>query len=88
MNRYLVSVFTYLSRKKHNSPSSSSLSSKHANIAVGIRHADLYPQKFALSSPTIGGRSVGIVRSQTQATEFVCICSVFVILRIKARNMR
>jgi hypothetical protein len=31
----------------------------------------LYPQKLALTSPTSGGRSVGIVRSQTQATELV-----------------
>jgi hypothetical protein len=30
----------------------------------------LYPQKLALSSPTSGGRSIGIVRSSTQATEF------------------
>jgi hypothetical protein len=30
----------------------------------------LYPQKLALTSPTSGGLSVGIVRSQTQATEF------------------
>jgi hypothetical protein len=30
----------------------------------------LYKQKLALTSPTSGGRSVGIVRSQTQATEF------------------
>jgi hypothetical protein len=30
----------------------------------------LYPQKLALTSPTGGGRSVGTVRSQTQATEF------------------
>jgi hypothetical protein len=29
----------------------------------------LYPQKLALTSPTSGGRWVGIVRSQTQATE-------------------
>jgi hypothetical protein len=44
------------------------------NTAVGIRHADhrgtLYPQKLALTSTTSGGRSVGIVRSRTQATEF------------------
>jgi hypothetical protein len=43
--------------------------------AVGIRHADrvapLFPQKLALTSPTSGGRSVGIVRSRTQATELV-----------------
>jgi hypothetical protein len=32
-----------------------------------------YPQKSPLTSPTSGGRSVGIVRSRTQATEFVFI---------------
>jgi hypothetical protein len=41
---------------------------------VGIRHTDNvapYIRKtFALTSPTRGGRSVGIVRSRTQATEF------------------
>jgi len=36
-----------------------------------------YPQKLALTSPTGGGRSVGIVRSRTKATEeeeeeFIC----------------
>jgi hypothetical protein len=34
-------------------------------------HGTLYPQKLAPTSPTSGGRSVGIVRSQTQATESV-----------------
>jgi hypothetical protein len=29
----------------------------------------LYPQKLALTSPTSGGRSVGIVRLRTKATE-------------------
>jgi hypothetical protein len=42
--------------------------------AVGTRCADhvtpLYPQKLALTSPTGGGRSVGIVRSPTKDTEF------------------
>jgi hypothetical protein len=42
--------------------------------ATGIRCADhvtpLYPQKLALTSPTGGGCSVGIVRSRTKATEF------------------
>ena len=41
---------------------------------MGIRYADhvtpLYPQKLALTSPSGGGRSVGIVRSRTKATEF------------------
>jgi len=44
---------------------------------VGTRCADhvtpLYPQKLALTSPTGGGRSVGIVRVRTNATEFVCL---------------
>jgi hypothetical protein len=31
----------------------------------------LYPQKLALTSPTSGGRSVGIVRLRIKATEFV-----------------
>jgi len=30
----------------------------------------LYPQKLGLTSPTGGGRSVGIVRSRTKAMEF------------------
>ena len=42
--------------------------------AVGTRCPDhvtpLYPQKLALTSPTGGGRSVGIVRVRTKATEF------------------
>ena len=46
-------------------------------MAVGIRCADhvtpLYPQKLALTSPTGGGRSVGVVRSRTKATEFYVI---------------
>jgi hypothetical protein len=33
-------------------------------------HDTLYPQKLALTSPTSGGRSVGIVHSRTKATEF------------------
>jgi len=40
---------------------------------VGTRCADhvtpLYPQKLALTSPTGGGRPVGIVRVRTKATE-------------------
>jgi hypothetical protein len=33
----------------------------------------LYPQKLALTSPTCGGRSVGIVRLRTKTTEFCLI---------------
>jgi hypothetical protein len=31
----------------------------------------LFPQKLAQSSPTSGGRSVGIVRYRAKATEFI-----------------
>jgi len=44
---------------------------------VGTRCADhvtpLYPQKLALTSPTGGGRSVGIVRVRTKATEVISL---------------
>jgi hypothetical protein len=33
----------------------------------------LYPQKLALTLPTSGGPSVGIVRSRTKSTEFLFI---------------
>jgi hypothetical protein len=43
-------------------------------MAVGIRHADhvtpAIRKKLPLTSPTSGDRSVGIVRSRIQATEF------------------
>jgi len=54
--------------------SSGSRSRKQRLTAVGTRCADrvtpLYPQKLALASPTGDGRSVGIVRVRTKATEF------------------
>jgi hypothetical protein len=31
---------------------------------------NVYPQKLALTSPTIGGHSVGILHSRTQTREF------------------
>jgi hypothetical protein len=48
---------------------------KAENTAVGFCHVDhavpSIRRKLALTSPTIGGRSIGIVRLRTQATEFV-----------------
>jgi hypothetical protein len=45
--------------------------------AARIRRADhaspLYPLKFSLTSPTSGGRSVGIVRSRTKAIELLLL---------------
>jgi hypothetical protein len=40
----------------------------------------LYPQKLALTLPTNGGRSVGIVRLWTEATEFVFVYCIFILL--------
>jgi hypothetical protein len=39
-----------------------------------------YPQQLALTSSTSGGRSVGIVRSRTQAMEFSFLILYYIIL--------
>jgi hypothetical protein len=46
----------------------------------------LYPQKLALTSPTSGGHSVGIVRSRTEATEFFLTNITLRTTRIFVRN--
>ena len=60
---------------------------KQRLTAVGTRCADhvtpLYPQKLALTSPTGGGRSVGIVRSRTKATEFCYFVSMYSCVLVK-----
>jgi hypothetical protein len=47
---------------------------KTENTAVEIRHADYVApsirKKLAITSPTSGGRSVGVVRSRTQTMDF------------------
>ena len=57
-----------------NEKSSGSRSRQQRLTAVGTCCVDhvtpLYPQKLALTSPTGGGHSVGIVRVRTKATEF------------------
>jgi hypothetical protein len=66
----LVSITEELRDRKVKTPVQ-----KTENTAVGIRHADhvapFIRKKLALTSPTCGGRSVGIVRSRTQTMEFV-----------------
>jgi hypothetical protein len=53
--------------------------SKIENMAVGIRHADQVAlsirKTLAITSPTSGGRSVGIVHSRTQTMEFRLVFS-------------
>jgi len=53
---------------------------------VGTRCADhvtpLYPQKLALTSPTGGGRSVGIVRVRTKVTELYIYVCVYIYIYI------
>jgi restriction endonuclease S subunit len=64
---------------------------KTENTAVGIHHADLVApsirKKLTITSPTSSGRSVGVVRSRTQATEFsfsyiVFGCKIIVIFKV------
>jgi hypothetical protein len=42
----------------------------------------LYPEKLALTSPTRGGLSVGIVHSQTQTSGFIDVVILFLIINI------
>jgi hypothetical protein len=42
----------------------------------------LYPQKLETTSPTSGGRSVGIVRSRTQTMEFVVLFKCFLLTAV------
>jgi hypothetical protein len=42
----------------------------------------LYPQKFALTLPTSGGLSVGIVRSRTKATELIFLFCCFALTAV------
>jgi hypothetical protein len=45
----------------------------------------LYPLKLALTWPTSGGRSVGIVRLRTGATEFVLYPNICTGLQVKCQ---
>jgi hypothetical protein len=45
---------------------------RRGSAALTTRHPSIR-EKLAVTSPTNGGRSAGIVCSQTQATEFVFV---------------
>jgi hypothetical protein len=42
-----------------------------------------YPQNLALTSPTSGGRSAGIVRSRTKATELKLNANMYIIPEVQ-----
>jgi hypothetical protein len=80
-NSFVLPLVTKLTsaRPRHRKPHvisyEMSLNSGIVRTPVTYRHhadhvAPSNPQKLALTSPTSGGRSVGIVGSRTQATEF------------------
>jgi hypothetical protein len=46
---------------------------KGSTVTYLLTHNTVYPHRLALTSPTSGGRSVGIVRLRTMATEFSLI---------------
>jgi hypothetical protein len=64
---------------------------KTENTAVGIRHADhVAPsirKKLAITLLTSGGRSVGLVRSRTQAMEFSFSFYVKIIAMVKSGRL-
>jgi hypothetical protein len=47
----------------------------------------LYPQKLAVISPTSGGRSVGIVRLRTRATEFYWYIYIYIYIWLWFKEM-
>jgi hypothetical protein len=65
----LVSTIEELLGRKSNGSSLESREYGRRDTSLWPRDT-LYPQKFALTSPKSGGRSVRIVRSRTKATEF------------------
>jgi hypothetical protein len=48
------------------------------NIKFKLPRDALYPQEFALTSPTTCGRSVGIVRSWAEATDCFLIFIIYI----------
>jgi hypothetical protein len=58
-----------------------------ASLFPHLHSSPFYTKKLALTSPTGGGRSVGMVRSRTKATEFVClVCLLYPLILVKIRS--
>jgi hypothetical protein len=72
LERGLLSIVSTIEELLERKSSGSGLESREYGSRDPSRwsRGTLYPQKLALTSPTSGFRSVGIVRSRTQATEF------------------
>jgi hypothetical protein len=49
-------------------------------------HDTLYPPKLAITSMTTGGRSVGVVRSRTQATELLLLHMAIWVLQVEHKQ--
>jgi hypothetical protein len=65
----LVSAIEELRERKNTDSSQENREYGHRGLSR-LPRGTLWLQKLALTSPTNGGRTVGIVRSQSQATEF------------------
>jgi hypothetical protein len=66
----LVRTTEELLERKSSDSGPESLEYSHGDSSSSSR-GTLHPQNLAVTSPTSGGRSVGIVRSRTKATEFI-----------------
>jgi hypothetical protein len=72
----LVNTTEQLLERKSNSSGLENQEYGHRDPSLWPRDT-LYPQKLELTSPTSGGRSVGIAGSQTKATELVLFVCLF-----------
>jgi hypothetical protein len=61
----LVSTIEELLERKSSSSGLENRDQGRGGSAAQTTRYPLYPQKFELTSPTSGGRSIGIVRSRT-----------------------
>jgi hypothetical protein len=78
LERVPLSLMSTIEELLGRNSSGSSLDNWECRRGDSLRwpHDTLYPQKLALTSPTSGGRSVGIVRLWAKATEFVFAVSI------------
>jgi hypothetical protein len=75
LERGLLSLVSTTDELLGRNSSSSGLETENTTVKDPPRSPlySLYTQKLALTSPTIGGHSVGIVRLRTKATELLLL---------------